>query len=265
MAAPSDTPTIALAAGATVVAVAFAASLAERWWIRRRPHELAWTVALVLFACGSLSLWAGAALGWQGWTFRLFYLFGAVVNVPFLALGTIELLAPRRAAIVRSGVALACAFAAGVVAVAPFTAPIPGDRLPQGSEVFGPWPRVLAAVFSGCGATVVFVGAAWSAVRLLRGQGARRLAGGNGVIALGAAILSMSGLLNSALGEMEAFAVTLTAGVTVLFVGFVLASNPLDRRARLRSVGQDRSSRRSTLPAAATGSASTKSTFRGHL
>ena len=58
---------------ATVVAVAFCASLLERWVVRRRPHELAWAVALGLFACGSLSLWAGAALGWSGWTFRLFY------------------------------------------------------------------------------------------------------------------------------------------------------------------------------------------------
>src|SRR4051794_5910407 len=51
-----DTQTIAVAAGATVVAVAFAASLTERWVVRRRPHELAWAVALGLFACGSLSL-----------------------------------------------------------------------------------------------------------------------------------------------------------------------------------------------------------------
>jgi hypothetical protein len=230
-----DTQTIAVAAGATVVAVAFGASLLERWVVRRRPHELAWAVALGLFACGSLSLWAGAALGWSGWTFRLFYAFGAVLNVPFLAVGTIYLLAPRRRAhLVAAGTALACAFAGGVIAVAPFTAPIPSDVLPQGSDVFGPLPRILAAAFSGGAATVVFVGAAWSAVRLLRGRTNRRLAVGNVVIALGTAILSMSGLLNSALGEMEAFAVTLTVGVSVLFTGFVVASSPL--RPRLRSV-----------------------------
>jgi hypothetical protein len=232
-----DTVTIALAAGATVVAVAFAACLFERWLTHRRPHELAWGIALILFACGSLSLWAGATLGWHGWSFRLFYAFGAVVNVPFLALGTIELLLPRIARVVRAGVALACAFAFGVVVVAPFTSGIPLNSLPQGSDVFGPLPRILAAAFSGVGALVVFAGAATSAVRLARGRGTRRLAVGNGVIAAGTLILSMSGLFNSALGEMQAFSVTLTLGVTVLFAGFLVTTAPPEAEERaLRAV-----------------------------
>ena len=216
----------ALAAGATVVAVAFAACLVERWLVRRRPEELAWAVALALFACGSLSLWVGAALGWDDWSFRLFYTFGAVVNVPFLALGTIELLSPRAGRVCRVAIPLGCAFAAGVVLAAPITGPIHADVLPQGSDVFGVLPRVLAAVFSGLGALVVFGGAVWSAVR-------RQRVVGNALIALGTAVLSMSGVLNSALGEMDAFAVTLTVGVTVLFAGFLAASSPLPRR-RLR-------------------------------
>ena len=233
----SDYPTLAVTAGATVVGAAFAAALLERWVVRRRPHELAWSVALVLFTAGALSLWAGAALGWHGWSFRLFYLFGAVVNVPFLALGTVELLFPRPAPAIRVGVVLACTFAAGVVLVAPFTAPVHGSTLPQGSEVFGAPPRILAAVFSSGGAAVVFGCAVASAVRLWRGRGPRRLAAGNGVIALGTAILSASGLLNSTLGQMRAFSVTLALGVSVLFAGFVLASSPLPRRTRgLRAV-----------------------------
>jgi hypothetical protein len=230
--------TLALAAGAVVVAVAFAASLFERWVVRRRPHELAWSVALGLFACGALALWAGAALGWDGWSFRLFYLFGAVVNVPFLALGTVELLFPRAAPAARVGVVLGCTFAAGVVLVAPFTGPVAGSGIPQGSEVFGPAPRILAATFSSGGAAVVFGCAAASAVRLWRGRGPgqRRLAAGNAVIAAGTALLSLSGLLNSALGQMRAFSVTLTVGICVLFGGFVLTSSPLRPRRALKSV-----------------------------
>src|SRR3954471_1645988 len=133
-----------MAAAASVVAVAFALCLAERWVVRRRPHELAWSVALFLFAAGALALWAGAALGWQGWSFRLFYVFGAVLNVPFLALGTVYLLAgPRVGHRAAAVVALTGAFAAGVVLSAPFTAPVGGATLPQGSDVFGPGPRIL--------------------------------------------------------------------------------------------------------------------------
>lgn len=233
--------TLALASGATVIALAFAGATFERWLRRRRRHELAWSIALALFACGALSLWAGAALGWDGLTFRLFYLFGAIVNVPFLALGTVYLLAGRqRGDRCAAAVALGCAFAAGVLAVAPLTAPIDPEILPRGSEVLGPLPRILAAVASGMGATVVFVGAAWSATRLLTGRGgtggrpaqAARLATGNLVIAAGTAVLSASGLLNSVLGEMQGFAVTLTIGITVLFAGFLVVTTPSRERDR---------------------------------
>lgn len=235
--------TLALASGATVIALAFAGATFERWLRRRRRHELAWSIALALFACGALSLWAGAALGWDGLTFRLFYLFGAIVNVPFLALGTVYLLAGRRRGDrCAVAVALGCAFAAGVLAVAPLTAPIDPGILPRGSEVLGPLPRILAAAASGVGATVVFVGAAWSATRLLAGRGGdgrrpaavARLATGNLLIAAGTAVLSASGLLNSVLGEMQGFAVTLTIGITVLFAGFLVATTPSRGRDRRR-------------------------------
>ena len=46
----------------------------------------------------------------------------------------------------------------------------------------------------------------------------------NLLIAAGTLMLSAGGLLNSVLDEMEAFAVTLVAGITVLFVGFLVAT-----------------------------------------
>ncbi len=219
----------ALAAAAGLVALAFALCTLERWLDRRKPHELAWTIALAMFTLGAGALWLGASNGWSGATFRVFYLFGAILNVPFLALGTIYLLGGRRRGDAWAvGIALAGAFAVGVVSVAPLEGPVPAHRLPQGSEVFGPLPRVLAAVASGAGAMVVLGGAVWSAWRLRSRQSARpgsaRLAAANAVIALGTLVLGASGLLNSVLGQMEGFAVTLTVGITLLFVGF-LATN----------------------------------------
>ena len=49
----------------------------------------------------------------------------------------------------RSGSTPSPPSAPGVIVVAPLTAPIAADTLPQGSDVFGPLPRVLAAVASG--------------------------------------------------------------------------------------------------------------------
>lgn len=223
----------AVAAAATLVALAFALATLERWRARHRRHELAWTIALFLFAAGSAALWAGAAFGWDEWNFKLFYLFGAVANVPILAVGTVYLLAgPRAGDRAFVGSVLFATFAAGWILAAPLVGPIEPDLLPQGKQVFGPMPRAMAAVGSGVGALVLFGGAVWSALRLLRaprtGQpGApspRRLAAANGLIALGTLVLSAGGLLNSVLGEMDAFAVSLVAGISAIFAGFLVSS-----------------------------------------
>jgi hypothetical protein len=226
---------LALAAAATLLALAFAMCTLERWLDRRKPHEAAWTVALFLFAAASAALWAGASFGWNGLWFRLFYLFGAIVNVPYLALGTVYLLADRRVAQRAAiGVHAFALFSAGVLAVAPFTAAVHATTLPQGSEVFGPVPRILAAAGSGAAALVIVAGAVWSAVRLARRRSTRRLALANALIAAGTVILGAGGILNSVLNEMDGFAVSLVAGITVIFAGFLLTNAP--QRAAMRVV-----------------------------
>lgn len=217
---------LALASAATLLALAFALSTLERWLDRRRPHEAAWTAALFLFAAASASLLGGIAFGWNAGWFRLFYLFGAITNVVYLALGTVYLLGGTRwgrpAALV---VHAFSAFAAGVLTVAPVRGAIPAGRLPQGSDVFGVLPRVLAAAGSGVGATVIVAGAVWSAARLAKGRSTRRLAVANALIAAGTVVLGAGGILNSVLDEMDGFAVSLVVGISLLFVGFLL-TNP---------------------------------------
>jgi hypothetical protein len=229
------TKEVALAAAATLVALAFTLSTLDRWLDRRRRHERAWTIALVMFTVASASLWVGAAAGWNGASFRIFFLFGAILNVPWLALGTIELLGgPRWGRPATAVVALLSAFAAGVLAVAPLEAAIPSDDLPKGSDVFGPLPRILAAVCSGGAALIIVGGALWSVWRLARGRD-RGIAGpaaypgrlvvGNVLIAAGTLVLSASGTLNARLGAQTAFAVTLVTGIVLLFVGFLVATS----------------------------------------
>lgn len=217
----------ALAAAAALVALAFSMCTFERWLERRHRHELAWSAALAMFCLGAGAMAAGTSLGWNGVNFRLFFLFGAIVNVPFLALGTVYLLGGRRRGdLAAVGVTVFAAFSAGVVAVAPFSAPLPASELAQGSEVFGPLPRVLAAVGSGAGALVVLGGALWSAARV---RGAPRLVLANALIAAGVLVSGASGLLNSVLDEMTGFAVTLVVGITLLFAGFLLATTEKSR------------------------------------
>ncbi|MFN0027551.1 MAG: hypothetical protein ACKV2O_10295 [Acidimicrobiales bacterium] len=240
------------AAAALLIAVAFACCTGERWRRRRRPHDAAWTAAMVCFAGGAAPLVAATQSGWTPTLFRLFYLLGGIVTVPVLALGTIYLLAPKRVADrVAVAVAMLGAFSAGVVLTAPLRGPLQPDRLNEGREVFGVLPRALAASASGVAALVVIIGALISAVSLLRrpgtgrqadgtagaapgadrdgdGQfGARRLAAANGLVAVGTVLISVKGPFVALSGSDEVgFAAALASGLAVIFAGFLIATAP---------------------------------------
>lgn len=244
---PGDSVAAALAASACLVASAFCLLTFDRWMRRRTPHDLAWTVAMALFVIGAGALWWAESRGWSSASFRIFFLAGAVLNVAWLALGTVYLLFGRRVGDVTRTVLVALSgYATGVVAMAPMKAPIASDSFPTAKELFGATPRILAGVGSGVPAVVIIAGALWSAVRVARGRvpaatpSARRaassprlLALGNVLIAAGALVLSASGTLAGRLGKDTAFAVTLVVGIVVLFAGFVVASNAVGARPRV--------------------------------
>ncbi|HPU38477.1 MAG TPA: hypothetical protein PLS63_02815 [Microthrixaceae bacterium] len=231
------TSAAAMGAVAVLVSTAFGLSTLERFVARRKPHELAWTVSLAMFALASFAYFWAAALGWGSLDFRAFYLFGAILNVPWLALGTVYLLGgEHRGNITRWWLVGLSAFCAGVVLTAPLLGTLDVTGIPSGKEVFGVGPRIMAAVGSGVGAVVLIAGALWSAISLLRVRrrpqiAARmpippgRLALTNLFIALGSLILGTGGTFFGTGDQMVDFGIWLAVGVTVLFVGF-LFSNP---------------------------------------
>ena len=203
---------------------------------------MAWSVSLALFALGGGALWWAEVTGWSLVTFRVFYLAGAVLNVPWLALGTVYLLAGRGIGDrVRWWLILLSGFSAGVVLFAPTRTGVSGTELPTGKDVFGVAPRILAAVGSGVAALVIVAGALWSVYRMARRRqpalaGARRNASsparlvvGNLLIAFGTIVLSASGTVAGRLGKDTAFALTLLIGISVLFAGFLVASTTARR------------------------------------
>lgn len=76
---------------ATLVSAVFAVTLLRRFLVpgRRRRALLYWGLALAMFGLASGSLLAGVLGGWSPVEFRSFYLFGAVLNVPWLAVGSL--------------------------------------------------------------------------------------------------------------------------------------------------------------------------------
>jgi hypothetical protein len=218
----------ALAFVATAVASLFAQATLVRYTAGRRPWELAWTVSLAMFALASAALATGVSTGWDNGTFRAFYLLGAILNVPWLALGTVYLLWGSRAGRRTQWALVAFSgLAAGVMLTAPIDGPIRGEAIPVGKDVLGVLPRVLAGAGSGVAAIVIIAGALWSAWRFARnrsGIGSRRRAAANVLIALGTLVLSSGGLVQGVVGHDEAFTLSLAVGITVVYSGFRVAA-----------------------------------------
>src|SRR5215216_8111199 len=141
---------------AAAASAAFAVAVLRQYAARHRPYQLAWGIALSMFAAASLALTAGVSAGWSPLTFKLYYLFGAVLNVPWLALGTVELLAgrtTRRLYAVGLG-----AFTVLSLVLAPLArvtaADLAGRLLPEGKEFLPVAVRALAVVGNTVGTVI---------------------------------------------------------------------------------------------------------------
>jgi hypothetical protein len=203
----------------------FASILFRGWKATPRPHLLAWSVALAMFAIASGAAATGMLAGWSAPSFRTYYLFGAILNVPVLALGTMHLLAPEREARLATSVVVLLSISAviAVLGAELDTAALRTSGIPSGSEVMPPGPRVVSRYYSFAGFFVVVGGALWSAWRLARSRQAhlKRLAGANALIATGTFIVAVaSGFARYGRGVI--FAVGLFFGVSVMFLGFLM-------------------------------------------
>jgi hypothetical protein len=224
---------------ATVISWEFTLALLRRWRASRRPYLRSWAVSLLFFAAGSAFLWYGEAFGWSGPVFRGYYICGALLSVPWLAMGEVELLAPPRLArILLAFLVLFSLDAAIVVAASPFRAGghVAGYAVPAGKDWFGVLPRVLVVASNAVGTLVVVGGTLWSGWRSRgRGPAARARFRGTLVITLGVLVAAAGGALTF-LSKVNSQAVTLTAGVAVMYAGFVLASRrPGSHRAGSRA------------------------------
>jgi hypothetical protein len=222
--------------GAALVSTTFAFLLGRQWTERRRPHQLAWTAALAMFAVATLATAQGVRLGWTPGFFRVYYLFGAMINVPFLAVGTVYLLAKRRwpAHLFAALVLVAAAFGAVAMASAHLDASVlEGVRgIPEARFVItgGALTRTLSRYYSYTSFTIVVLGALWSALRLSRQRSnpnaahLRRLAAGNLLIAAGTFVVAAASIavrLGRGSEVAMLFSVGLLAGISLMFSGFL--------------------------------------------
>lgn len=203
-----------------LVSAVFAAVMAQRWSMRRRAHQAAWAIGLAMFA---VAAGAGVAARIGGATdtgYRLFYLFGAILNVAWLSLGTLFLLVPPRVA---RWVTWALVAFTVLAAAAVFTSPVDLTKAIDTGRGFesAPLPRILAGIGSGLGSVILIGGALWSAWVFLtrRHEGRRALAN---VIIAGGVLVAAAGGTAAFTGASGVVEWTNFVGVSLIFIGFLL-------------------------------------------
>jgi len=214
---------------AALVAAAFTALLARQYLQRRRPYQALWAVALAMFAGASVVVFLGVLNGWSAGEFRVYWLLGAVLTVPFLAQGEVHLLVKDRrvAAAVLLILLFGTAFAVSRIRSAQVDVAALAAHLPSGTKAFrhDGFALQLARVYSIPAYVVLVGGTLWSAWRMRGRPDLRDRFAGTLAIAIGATIVA-AGSAFAATGDSTGFSLTLAAGIAVMFYGFLRASRP---------------------------------------
>jgi hypothetical protein len=220
---------------AAVIALVFAARLAQRVAERWRPHEAVWVLALLMYAVASGAMFLGVQGGWTPAAFRAYWLFGAVLNVPFLLAGEVYLLASRRFMahgflIVLAGLAVFASFA---VVTATVNRPPLEASLPLGKDVFGDGslPYRLAQYFSLPAYFLLLGGLVWSSLQMKGKPALKDQTAGTFAIAVGATVVAVGSGIGAAYHVVPLFSVSLAGGVAAMFWGFLRASRRSPRPA----------------------------------
>jgi len=217
---------------AMILAGAFAIVLLNRYVsTRRRPHELMWGIAFVLFAlAAACQVYADVNGIWSPMTARVYYLTGPILNVAFLGLGTMYLIFSRRVANVGLLIVL---LLVAISAFVLFTVPIDEAALKQEAgwkavTTMSTAPRLLAIITNSLGTLLVVGGAIWSGLvfwrkRIMKSRmiGVFLLAGGTLVIALGGTITGITGLRNH-----DYLYITMAIGILIMFAGYLQTIRP---------------------------------------
>jgi hypothetical protein len=212
---------------AAAIALVFAAFLGRQYAQRHRPFQLLWAIALLMYAAASMAVCLGVLNGWSTADYRVYWLFGAVLNVPYLAVGEVHLLvrSPLIVRIVDVVLVVATVVAVALVLSADVPPAALSGHLPAGKVVWAGQPsmRILASVYSYTAFIYLIAGTIWSAMKMRGVPAMRDRFFGTLGIAVGATIVA-AGAAFAVKGMAEGFSITLSVGIAVMFWGFLRAS-----------------------------------------
>jgi len=197
-----------LALAAALVTLRLSGDLVRRFRARRAPELAAWAAGLAAYSLAAGALAWGAAAGWSGAAFRVYYLGGALLTAALLGAGSLLLVGRRFVgplAIAYVGIAI------GIAVAMPLQIQPSGTDIPQAQDVLSLWPARVVAIAGNSVGTLAVVAVAVATLR------SRPL--GNALLLAGIAVAAVgSGLAGLGVG---AIAPAIVVAALLLYAGFV--------------------------------------------
>lgn len=211
-----------------VLGFVYAGLVLRQWLARRKPHQMAWTAGLMMYAiAAAMEFYSELTNSWNPLVYR-FYIVLAASMVGFLGLGTLYLMAKKR---LWGNLYLAFnLFAIGVFLGGVLKTPLLASQLVAGITVGGKalgaatsFPRIMSLFFNIPGTIFLFGGALLSIYRFSRKTEYAYRMWANVIIATGTIIIAGAGSMARAGNTVGLYPAEMIASALLLW-GFLKAS-----------------------------------------
>jgi len=210
-----------------ILGFVYAGLVFKQWLARRKPHQMAWTVGLMMYAiAAAMEFYSELTNSWNPLVYR-FYIVLAASMVGFLGLGTLYLMSKKR-----TWGHLYLAFnvvAIGVFLYGVFTTPLLADQLVAGITVGGKalgaatsFPRIMSLFFNIPGTLFLFGGALLSIYRFSRKTEYAYRMWANVIIAAGTLVIAGAGSMARGGNTVGLYPAEMVASALLLW-GFLKA------------------------------------------
>lgn len=206
---------------AAVVGGAFSVVVGRQYLSRRKPYQAIWALALAMFGIAALFETAGQAIGWTDATYKGYYLFGGLLNVGWLGLGSLLVLAPPRVGWVAVIVVVVISLISVVVVLASRTDPaLLRAAVPARGAIDVPF--FLPLITNLGGSLLLIGGAGWSAWKAARAGAPRNRVLGLAILAAGAFIVAGGHSYAQSKGVYLAQPLSEAVGIAAMFGGYLV-------------------------------------------
>jgi len=206
---------------AAVVGAAFAVVVGRQYLRRRKPYQAIWALALAMFGVAAAFETVGQLAGWSDATYKGYYLFGGLLNVGWLGLGSLLLLVPPRAGRWAVMVMVLISLISVVAVLASHTNPnLLKAQVPARGAI--DVPGVLPLITNLGGSLLLVGGAAYSAWKAARAGAPRNRVLGLAILAVGAFIVAGGHSYAQSKGVYVAQPLSEAVGIVAMFAGFLV-------------------------------------------